>query len=130
MLKDNTTQRLEAKILEHYNKVASLGDKRKIAIILHQFILHEKDCFKGHHNNNTVGDLDLALRKFYGRKECIYAMELLEHFIETGNLDLAETPTESISTSVRWKEIKNCLKELLMSPVGTSVNSGISAHTS
>lgn len=102
---------MEKKLRTCYNHLAYLRDTKEIAASMRELLVSDLDKLKNEYSSFI--NLDNALQNYFIRREYRYAIQLLENFLNHGDLQTDNSTGMLIHYPERYKRIKEVIAELL-----------------
>jgi hypothetical protein len=104
---------MENKILSYFEKLRYLNDLSLIAAEMRNMLDADMGSLKPDSTcESQVDNLDLALIRYFCRREHRYAIRLLDHYIATGNTDMPDTCKKENHHPERFNKIHALISEL------------------
>lgn len=101
------------KIVSYFEKLKYLNDLNLVAIEMRNLLVTDMDSLKPDSVcENKDNNLDIALIRFFCRREHRFTVRLLDHFIVTGNTDMPDFCEVSNHKQERFKKIHAVVSEL------------------
>lgn len=107
---------MEEKLRSYHEQSKSAGDEKQRACIIQELLLSDLNALRrGQVSYDNESDkLDAALKIYFRRREHRYAIRLLNHFIEYGNIDMDNTCDTEFHHPERYQRIKDLINEFFI----------------